>query len=279
MTSLLATYRKVRQKLATPGKSGSGADDVDSSPVWFAFKAFGFLHTKYKPKSTINTEVGLEVPEIQNEESRSSNEENLHVGNSQEESNVAQTEEDMTTPPPTKSKKVFVSPKLKTVLKRAGDEDPRIGQAYTALQSALNRKKDEFDAYGEYIANVLRSMDKSTYAYVKKEFGEIIFKAESGTYASRLMTQPYYTFSSPDYSRPSSRDSENSHQASYMPVQSTSGPSVANPQQNTSQSHSFNQNSQSHYLQLDTQEVLPLNKNASSQLTNLQDDNSGFKWN
>ncbi|KAK9679422.1 hypothetical protein QE152_g40053 [Popillia japonica] len=134
MTSLLATYRKVRRKLATPGKSGSGADDVDSSPV---------------------TEVGLEVPEIQNEESRSSNEENLHVGNSQEESNVAQTEEDMTTPPPTKSKKVFVSPKLKTVLKRAGDEDPRIGQAYTALQSALNRKKDEFDAYGEYIANVL----------------------------------------------------------------------------------------------------------------------------
>lgn len=81
------------------------------------------------------------MPEIQNEESRSSNEENLHVGNSQEESNVAQTKEDMTTPPPTKSKKVFVSPKLKTVLKRAGDEDPRIGQAYTALQSALNRKK------------------------------------------------------------------------------------------------------------------------------------------
>ncbi|KAI4467158.1 hypothetical protein MML48_2g00020420 [Holotrichia oblita] len=242
MTSLFATYRKVRQKLATPGKSGSGADDVDSSPVWFAFKTFGFLHTKYKPKSTINTEVGLEVPEIQNEESRSSNEENLHVGNSQEESNVAQTEEDMTTP-------------------------------------SNEKKKDEFDAYGEYIANVLRSMDKSTYAYVNKEFGEIIFKAESGTYASRLMTQAYYTFSSPDYSRPSSRDSENSHQASYMPVQSTSGPSVANPQQNTSQSHSFNQNSQSHYLQLDTQEVLPLNKNASSQLTNLQDDNSGFKWN
>nr|CAI5858137.1 unnamed protein product [Callosobruchus analis] len=56
MTSLLATYRKVRQKLATPGKSGSGADDVDLSPVWFIFKAFGFLHSKYKPKSRIDTE-------------------------------------------------------------------------------------------------------------------------------------------------------------------------------------------------------------------------------
>nr|CAI5825605.1 unnamed protein product [Callosobruchus analis] len=32
MTSLLAAYRKVHQKLATPGKSGSAADDVDLSP-------------------------------------------------------------------------------------------------------------------------------------------------------------------------------------------------------------------------------------------------------
>nr|CAI5825979.1 unnamed protein product [Callosobruchus analis] len=56
LTSLLATYRKVRQKFATPGKSGSGANDVDLPPVWLTFKAFGFLHSKYKPKSTINTE-------------------------------------------------------------------------------------------------------------------------------------------------------------------------------------------------------------------------------
>nr|CAI5869319.1 unnamed protein product [Callosobruchus analis] len=32
-TTLLATYREVRQKLTAPGKSGSGADDVDLPPV------------------------------------------------------------------------------------------------------------------------------------------------------------------------------------------------------------------------------------------------------
>nr|CAI5850894.1 unnamed protein product [Callosobruchus analis] len=64
MTSLLATYRKVRKKLAITGKSGSGADD-DLSPVWFAFKASRFLHSKYKPKSTINTE---EIQEINTRE-------------------------------------------------------------------------------------------------------------------------------------------------------------------------------------------------------------------
>lgn len=63
-------------------------------------------------------------------------------------------------------------------------EDPRIGEAYTALQAAIAKKRDEFDAYGEYIANVLRSMDKPTRAFVKKEFSDIIFKAESGIYTS-----------------------------------------------------------------------------------------------
>ncbi|KAF5304683.1 hypothetical protein FQA39_LY09460 [Lamprigera yunnana] len=81
MTRLLATYQKIRQKLTTPGKSGSGADDVDSSPLWFAFEAFAFLHTKYKPKSTINTEVDLESTKSQNEESGSSDEDTSHVVN------------------------------------------------------------------------------------------------------------------------------------------------------------------------------------------------------
>lgn len=59
MTSLLATYRKVRQKLLTPGKSGSGADEDDV--VWFAYKAFGFLHNKYKPRQHVNTEVSNSI--------------------------------------------------------------------------------------------------------------------------------------------------------------------------------------------------------------------------
>lgn len=224
-------------------------------------------------------EVGLKGTESQNEQSKSPDEDTLHV-NSQETSDEAQTEDAMTTPPPTKIKKVFVSPKPKNVQTRAGGEDPRIGHAYAALQTALTTKKDEFDVYGEYIANILRSMDKQTYAYVKKEFGEIIFKAESGIYASRVATQAqfYCPAPSPDYSRPSSRDSDNSYRSSHGPVEPTSGPSVATPQQNVAQCQSLSQNLQSHYLQLDTQGVLPSNNNASSQLLNLDEEDHGYQW-
>ncbi|XP_049847821.1 uncharacterized protein LOC126304657 [Schistocerca gregaria] len=76
--------------------------------------------------------------------------------------------------PPTLNKrtKVFDSPR-KNQRKRA--EDPRIGEAYNALQTALSKTRDEYDAYGEYIANVLRSMDNRTRAFVKKEFSDTIF--------------------------------------------------------------------------------------------------------
>lgn len=118
-------------------------------------------------------QVGLERTESQNEESMCSDEDTSHVVNSQEVcADDAQTEDNMTTPPPTKIKKLSVSSKPKNVQKRTEGEDPRIGEAYAVLQTTLNKKKDEFDAYGEYIANVLRSMDRPTYAYVKKEFGE-----------------------------------------------------------------------------------------------------------
>lgn len=55
ITSLLATYRKARQKVAQNNRSGMGTDELYSP--WFAFKHFHFLHTKYQPKETINTEV------------------------------------------------------------------------------------------------------------------------------------------------------------------------------------------------------------------------------
>ena len=46
MNSLLATYRKVRQKIIDPGRSGSGAEEVNS-PNCFAYQRFkiGCGHT------------------------------------------------------------------------------------------------------------------------------------------------------------------------------------------------------------------------------------------
>ncbi|XP_023719509.1 uncharacterized protein LOC111871010 isoform X2 [Cryptotermes secundus] len=211
MNSLLATYRKVRQKLTAAGKSGSGADEMDA-PNWFAYKAFAFLHNRYQPRRTINTEDGGEASDSQLEEAVSmcSDEGDL-VSN--QETDHAQTQ--VNKAPPTRNEnKVFVSPR-KIPRKSANTEDPRIGEAYTALQAAIAKKRDEFDAYGEYIANVLRSMDKPTRAFVKKEFSDIIFKAESGIYTSpSAITQLSGT--SCDYSRSSSSNSNCSY-SSIMP--------------------------------------------------------------
>ncbi|XP_046989797.1 uncharacterized protein LOC124595203 [Schistocerca americana] len=63
MTSLLATYRKVRQKKNEPGKSGAVVEEA-SAPNWFAFKAFEFLHCKYQPRKTINTDGYQETEPI-----------------------------------------------------------------------------------------------------------------------------------------------------------------------------------------------------------------------
>lgn len=99
-------------------------------------------------------------------------------------------------------------------------------------------------------------------------------------YASLAVTQaqPNNPFSSPDYSRTSSRNSDNSYRVSYVPVQSTREPSDADPQQNVSQCQSLNQSSQLHYLQLDTQMVIPASNNASNQLPNLHNEKDGFQF-
>lgn len=105
-------------------------------------------------------------------------------------------------PTPNKRKKAFVSPRKN---QRKMAEDPRIGEAYNALQTALSKTRDEFDAYGEYIANVLRSMDKGIRPFVKKEFSDTIFRAESGCF---------------EHSRPSSSNSDYSF-SSHLPIPST----------------------------------------------------------
>ncbi|XP_047111681.1 uncharacterized protein LOC124788454 [Schistocerca piceifrons] len=151
-TSLLATYRKVRQMKTLIGKSCAGVEEVNA-PNWFIFKGFEFLHCKYQLRKTINTDIS----------------------------------------------KIY----LFLEIKRA--EDPRIGEAYNALQTALSKTRDEFDAYGEYIVNIIRSMDNRTRAFVKKEFSDTIFRAESACF---------------EHSRPSSTNSNYSC-SSHLPISST----------------------------------------------------------
>lgn len=62
------------------------------------------------------------------------------------------------------------------------NEDPRINESFQILKKINNKEKDEYDAYGEYIARKLRSLDKRTAVYVQKGFNDILFKAELGEY-------------------------------------------------------------------------------------------------
>ncbi|CAH1964058.1 unnamed protein product [Acanthoscelides obtectus] len=55
INSLLASFRRERQKESTTKTSGSGAGEQYYS-TWFAFKSLDFLRDKFTPKSTLNTE-------------------------------------------------------------------------------------------------------------------------------------------------------------------------------------------------------------------------------
>ena len=56
--SLMATYRKLLNKVKASKGTGSGTKDV-IQPDWFAYNAMSFLHGIYVAKKTISTEVSL----------------------------------------------------------------------------------------------------------------------------------------------------------------------------------------------------------------------------
>lgn len=56
MESLLSSFRRERQKQEASKRTGSGTEDIYTSP-WFAFDDMLFLLDKFTPKATINTEV------------------------------------------------------------------------------------------------------------------------------------------------------------------------------------------------------------------------------
>ncbi|XP_065561874.1 uncharacterized protein LOC136028141 [Artemia franciscana] len=217
MTSLLATYRKLRHKLAMT-KSGSGAD-VDTAPVWFAYKAFAFLHNKYHPKTKVNIEGGLGISiDERNDIDEYSDEADSLLAGSQEAIDGADAEDNVImTHPLMKRKREVISVKESPYNKCTKNEHCSMEERYTVLRTGVQKNRDDLESYGEYIVNTLRSMDKITRAYVKKEIAEIIFKAETGSYGSHLL-MPL----SLDYSRPNSRNSVSSAVAPMPYVQSSS---------------------------------------------------------
>lgn len=58
--------------------------------------------------------------------------------------------------------------------------------AWNTLQTLTTTKKtkDQFDAFGQYIAEKLRQLDSETCIHVKKTINDVIFEAELGNYRS-----------------------------------------------------------------------------------------------
>ncbi|KAL4125771.1 hypothetical protein QTP88_010011 [Uroleucon formosanum] len=54
MDSLLASFRRERQREASSGRSGAGTDEIYHSK-WFAFEEMKFLNDKFKPRITKDT--------------------------------------------------------------------------------------------------------------------------------------------------------------------------------------------------------------------------------
>ena len=54
MDSLLASFRRERQREASSGRSGAGTDEIYHSN-WFAFEEMKFLNDKFKPRITKDT--------------------------------------------------------------------------------------------------------------------------------------------------------------------------------------------------------------------------------
>lgn len=70
--------------------------------------------------------------------------------------------------------------------------DYEMAPAWNSLQSSTDEKKnkDQFDSFGEYIAERLRQMDPITCVHVKKAINDIIFEAELVNCSSVPLQQP-----------------------------------------------------------------------------------------
>jgi transcriptional regulator NrdR family protein len=82
-------------------------------------------------------------------------------------------------------RKIFKSPK-KPLKKNKSSDDHKLDVAWNTLQTLASTKntKDQFDAFGQYIAEKLRQLDSETCIHVKKIINDVIFEAELGNYRS-----------------------------------------------------------------------------------------------
>nr|CAI5819987.1 unnamed protein product [Callosobruchus analis] len=179
MQSLLASFRREKQKLKTT--SGMGSEEIYDTK-WFAFKSLLFLKDKNQPVKTQDTEENNE-----NESTQTTQDQDLEENTDRDLNETVSNENHADNEEVIPKRKEFVSPKRIPRKKTKLIEDPRITDAYaviTDLKSNISAPtKDGCSAYGEHIAFKLRSYNSYTRAIVEHHINNIIFNADMGLYA------------------------------------------------------------------------------------------------
>lgn len=95
-------------------------------------------------------------------------------------------------------RKVFASPKKLFKKKKSSSDDHKLDAAWNTLQyfSKNKQTKDQFETFGQYIAEKLRQMDSDSCIHVKKSINDIIYEAELGNYRSFHQRQSNLNFPS-----------------------------------------------------------------------------------
>nr|CAI5845696.1 unnamed protein product [Callosobruchus analis] len=183
MQSLLASFRREKQKLKTT--SGMGSEEIYDTK-WFAFKSLLFLKDKNQPVKTQDTEGNVSKIN-ENESTQTTQDQDLEENTDRDLNETVSNENHADNEEVIPKRKEFVSPKRIPRKKTKLIEDPRITDAYaviTDLKSNISAPtKDGCSAYGEHIAFKLRSYNSYTRAIVEHHINNIIFNADMGLYA------------------------------------------------------------------------------------------------
>ncbi|XP_075238637.1 uncharacterized protein LOC142334466 [Lycorma delicatula] len=191
MASLLASYRRERQK-AIKKSYGTGSTDDVSESTWFAYKAFSFLKEIYRPRLSTNldqvTENG-DIPEfdfcnvIKSEIQEPEELEILYSAPDSQE-NITEAEGTINIPSENELNDLRNQKRRLTAKRKYRNDDPRVPTLYKMVRRLTEGydKRDECKAYGEYVMHKLRNYDFRTRSIVQHNINDIIFNADMGRY-------------------------------------------------------------------------------------------------
>ncbi|CAF4947320.1 unnamed protein product [Pieris macdunnoughi] len=193
MTTLLASYRREKSRIAKSCRTGSATNEVYVSK-WFAFDDFNFMRDKDLPNETLDT--------------MSENSATAQIAQNNDTGPITPSAMEQEIEPPSDIMNAPDSLRVKKKKKANAEEDsPMLKKAFQVLTESAASSADPYFSYGQHIANELRKYDSRTLIYVKQAINNVIFEADLGKYGCcTQISQSHYTSTpSPQASTPSSQ--------------------------------------------------------------------------